>query len=775
MGKSKKQSHKPKSEDTNQEKLYLLHMDLCGPTRVTSINGKKYILVIVDDYSQFIWVKFLASKDEAPNFIIKFLKMTQVRLNMPVRDIRTDNTTKFVNQTLRSYYESVGISHETSVALWQSLPHVTPKTNPLYGEAMEKLLMSSYMTENPDISYLHVFGALYYPNNDSEDLGKLQAKAPIVIFIGYAPKKKSYRLIPNPIPQQPCIPPPRDDWDRLFQPTFDEYFNPLTTVVSPVLVADAPRAVDLADSHVSTSIDQDSLSTNSTSYGSSSNMRPIHTPFDSLGRWTKDNPIANVIGDPSCSVSTRKQLQTNAMWCYFDAFLTSVERKNFKQEMTELSWINATQEEIHEFERLQVWELVPCLDKVKIDEFGGVLKNKARLVAQGFRQEEGIDFEESFALVERIDVGIKSLLDAVGINAAQVYVNTALMKEVIENGANLPIIKVVEGVMTKMPITTAEEKAQKRLEVKARSTLMMGIPNKHQFKFNSIKDAKMLLEAVEKIFGGNAATKKTQRNLLKQQYENFTAPSSEMLDQTFDRLQKLSSAFPSKMSPFMAVEALHIGLIKTNTLIAINKERPNYALMALASLSSDSEVSNDSSYSKSCLETVKLLKSQNDQLLKDLKKSDLMVLGYKMGLDSVEERLEFYKTNESIYLEDIKTADPPFSQDRKSSYNVGSKPSFDDGKKVDEDLRKENECNDQEKEDNVNNTNNVNNVSSTVNITNTNEVNAVGENISIELSFDPNMPALEDVRTFDFSSDDEDDGVVADDAVFLDHNCKIQI
>ncbi|GJZ28919.1 hypothetical protein Tco_0573566, partial [Tanacetum coccineum] len=73
-------------------------------------------------------------------------------------------------------------------------------------------------------------------------------------------------------------------------------------------------------------------------------------------------------------------------------------------------------------------------------------------------------------------------------------------------------------------------------EVKARSTLMMGIPNEHQLKFNSIKDAKKLLEAVEKRFGGNEATKKTQRNLLKQQYENFTAPSSEMLDQTFDRL-----------------------------------------------------------------------------------------------------------------------------------------------------------------------------------------------------------------------------------------------
>ncbi|GJU42818.1 retrovirus-related pol polyprotein from transposon TNT 1-94 [Tanacetum coccineum] len=116
MGKSKKKPHKPKSEDTNQEKLYLLHMDLCGPMRVASVNGKKYILVIVDDYSRFTWVKCLRSKDEAPDFIIKFLKMIQVRLKVPVRRIRTDNGTEFVNQTLREYYEKVGISHETSVA-----------------------------------------------------------------------------------------------------------------------------------------------------------------------------------------------------------------------------------------------------------------------------------------------------------------------------------------------------------------------------------------------------------------------------------------------------------------------------------------------------------------------------------------------------------------------------------------------------------------------------------------------------------------------------------
>ncbi|GJY39038.1 integrase, catalytic region, zinc finger, CCHC-type containing protein [Tanacetum coccineum] len=118
--------------------------------------------------------------------------------------------------------------------------------------------------------------------------------------------------------------------------------------------------------------------------------------------------------DLSRSVSTRKQLQTDAMWCYFDAFLTSVEPKNLNKAMTEPSWIDAMQEEIHEFERLQVLELVSCPDKVmliklkwiykvKINEFGRVLKNKARLVAQGFRQEEGIDLKESFSPVVRIE------------------------------------------------------------------------------------------------------------------------------------------------------------------------------------------------------------------------------------------------------------------------------------------------------------------------------------------------------------------------------------
>ncbi|GJT63827.1 retrovirus-related pol polyprotein from transposon TNT 1-94 [Tanacetum coccineum] len=436
LGKIKKSSHQPKTEDTNQEKLYLLHMDLCGLMRVESINEKKYILVIVDDYSRFTWVRFLRSKDEAPDAIIKYIKNIQVCLNATVHNVRTDNRTKFVNQTLRDFYENVGISHQTSVARTPQQNDVVERRNRTLMEAARTMLIFSeahlflwaevintacytqnrslirlnyYKTpyelmhdKKPDLSFLYFFGSLCYPTNDSEDFGKLNAKADIGIFVGYAPAKKAFRiynrrtwkimenihvmfnelttmtseqfgsgpelhlmtsstsssgLVPNPILQQSCNPSNRDDWDRFKESQKTPHF------------IDDPL--------------HESLHEDSTSYGSSSNVRPSHTPFDHLGRWTKDHPIANVIGDPSLSVSTRKQLKTDAMWCYFDAFLTSIEPKNFKQAMTEPSWIDAMQEEIHKFKRLQVWELVPCPDKVM--------------------QEEGIEFKESFTLVARIE------------------------------------------------------------------------------------------------------------------------------------------------------------------------------------------------------------------------------------------------------------------------------------------------------------------------------------------------------------------------------------
>nr|GEW07189.1 retrovirus-related Pol polyprotein from transposon TNT 1-94 [Tanacetum cinerariifolium] len=388
LGQSKKSSHQPKAEGTNHEKLYLLHMDLYGPMHVERNNRKKYILVIVDDYSRFTWVRFLRSKDEALKAIIKCIKNIQDRLNATVRN---NGVVERRNRTLVEAARTMLIFSKALLFLLAEAINIACYTQNrfLIRLRYKKTPYELMHDKKPNLSFLHVFGLLCYPTNDSKDLGKLNAKADIGLRLQYiTPATSSSGLVSNPIPQQPCNPPKRDDWDRLFQPIFDEYFNPPIIAASLIPVAVAARAVEIADSQVSTSIDQDMPLSRS-----SSNVRPIHTPFESLGRWTKDHPIANVIEDPSHSVSTRKHLETDAMWCYFDAFLTSVEPKNFKQAMTEPSWIDAIQEEIHEFKRLEV----------KTDEFGGVLKNKSRLVAQVFRQEEGIDFEESFAPVTRIE------------------------------------------------------------------------------------------------------------------------------------------------------------------------------------------------------------------------------------------------------------------------------------------------------------------------------------------------------------------------------------
>nr|GEZ31747.1 hypothetical protein [Tanacetum cinerariifolium] len=113
--------------------------------------------------------------------------------------------------------------------------------------------------------------------------------------------------------------------------------------------------------------------------------------------------------------------------------------------------------------------------------------------------------------------------------------------EVILNGDSPVPTRIVEGVVQPVAPTTAEQKLARKNELKARGTLLMALPDKHQLKFNSHKDAKTLMEAIEKRFGGNTETKKVQKTLLKQQFKNFSGSSSEGLDQVHDRLQKLVS------------------------------------------------------------------------------------------------------------------------------------------------------------------------------------------------------------------------------------------
>ncbi|GKA75322.1 retrovirus-related pol polyprotein from transposon TNT 1-94, partial [Tanacetum coccineum] len=365
----------------------------------------------------------------------------------------------------------------------QWLPHVTPKNRSIvrlrHGKTPYELLHDKL----PDLSFFHVFGALFYLKNDSENLGKLQPKADIDFdeltamasehsssgpaLHEMTPATSSSGLVPNPPPSIPFVPPSRTDWDILFQLMFDELLTPLpivdypaSEVVAPIHEVVTPVPAVLIGSPSSTNVDQDAPSPSHSQTTPKTQppiipndveednhdievahmgndpyfgipileipsdqsllsdsihtiVHPDHQISEHNSKWNKDHPLENIIGELARPVSTRLQLHEQALFCYYDAFLTAVEPKTYKDALTQSCWIEAMQEELNEFERLRVWELVPrpykvmvitlkWIYKVKLDELGGILKHKARLVARGYRQEDGIDFEESFALVARL-------------------------------------------------------------------------------------------------------------------------------------------------------------------------------------------------------------------------------------------------------------------------------------------------------------------------------------------------------------------------------------
>ncbi|KAJ9559742.1 hypothetical protein OSB04_004902 [Centaurea solstitialis] len=228
MGKIKKSSHKLKVEHNTSKPLQLLHMDLCGPMRVQSINGRKYVLVIVDDFSRYTWVNFLRSKDGASDIIISFIRNVQVRLQLPVQVIRTDNGTEFKNHKLDSFLDSVGITHTFSAARTPQQNGVVERKNRTLVEAARTMLTfsklplhfwaeavaSACFTQNrslitkrfmktpyelvynrpPSIKFFRVFGCECYVKNDKDNLDKFSPKGDEGVFIGYAMDSPSYRV-----------------------------------------------------------------------------------------------------------------------------------------------------------------------------------------------------------------------------------------------------------------------------------------------------------------------------------------------------------------------------------------------------------------------------------------------------------------------------------------------------------------------------------------------------------------------------------------------------
>ncbi|GJY60752.1 retrovirus-related pol polyprotein from transposon TNT 1-94 [Tanacetum coccineum] len=384
-------------------------MDLCGPMRVESINGKKYVLVIVDDYSRYTWTHFLRSKDETPEVLIDFLTLVQRGLHAQVRIVQTDKGMEFLNKTLHAYFAKEGIRHETSTARTPEQNGVVERWNRTLVEVARTMLSAAKVPL------------------DGENLDKIKEKGDACIFVRYSTQSRAYRVFnkrtkviveaihvnfdelpqmasdhvnSDPVPQCPTTtlehdslsPGPQglenvpqtaktvttsNELDFLFSLMFDELLNGTTQVVSKssvVTIADAPNQCQ--QQHI--------IPSTSTTV-------------------TTDIPL------------TRRQLETDGEMCMFALIVSRTEPKTNKEAMADSAWIEAMQEELHQFDRLDVWELVDrplCKNvinmkwiwKNKRDEENTIIRNKARLVAKGYAQKEGIDFAESFAPVARLEV-----------------------------------------------------------------------------------------------------------------------------------------------------------------------------------------------------------------------------------------------------------------------------------------------------------------------------------------------------------------------------------
>ncbi|GKA90254.1 retrovirus-related pol polyprotein from transposon TNT 1-94 [Tanacetum coccineum] len=292
-GKSKKSSHQPKAEDTNQEKIYLLHMDLCGPMRVASINGKR------------TFDELTAMASEQFNLGHGLHSMTPATLSsglVPNLPPSAPVASPVPVAEAPAPVKSTGSPSSTTVD--QDAPY--PTTSQTTPQSQSQEIPLSAKEESHDLEFAHMSNNPYFGIPIPETVSKESSS---------------------------------------------------TDVISTTVHPDAPI-------------------------------------LEHLIKWMKDHPIQNIIGELSRHVSTRLQLHEQYLFCYYDAFLTSIEPKTYKEALTDSCWIEEMQEELNEFERLEV----------KLDKLGGILKNKARLVAHGYRQEEGIDFEESFAPVARLEV-----------------------------------------------------------------------------------------------------------------------------------------------------------------------------------------------------------------------------------------------------------------------------------------------------------------------------------------------------------------------------------
>nr|GEU96583.1 hypothetical protein [Tanacetum cinerariifolium] len=308
--------------------------------------------LLTDDYSRYTWTLFICSKDETLEVLKEFLTKIQRNLQAPVITIRTDRGTEFLNKTLNAFFKEEVIEHQTSTSRTPEQNGVVERRNRTLVETAQMMLSASKL---PLFFWAEAITTGCYTQNRS-------------IIISTHDKTENNDN--------------QAEEEHLLE---DEFTNPFCTPV---------QEVDESSSH---------------NIGNS-NVYELNQPQVFEYRWTKDHPLEQVRRNPSKPVQIRRQLATNLKMCMFALTVSTTKPKNIKEEMADSAWIEAMQEEHHQFERLQVSELVDTpfgktdirlkwLWKNKKDEDQTVIHNKARLVAKGYAQEEGIDFEESFAPV----------------------------------------------------------------------------------------------------------------------------------------------------------------------------------------------------------------------------------------------------------------------------------------------------------------------------------------------------------------------------------------
>ncbi|KAI3681369.1 hypothetical protein L6452_36163 [Arctium lappa] len=487
-GKQTKASFKSKHVSSVTSPLQLLHMDLFGPVNIQSIAGKKYTLVIVDEYSRYTWVIFLRCKSDTPEELISFVKKMEVLNNLTVRSIRSDHGTEFKNSSLNNFFENKGISHNFSSVRTPQQNGVAERRNRTIIEAARSMLSDSHLptqfwaeavntacfTQNrsliikrfgktayelfvgrkPSISFLHIFGCQCFILNNRDQLGKFDPKADDGIFLGYSSISKAYRVFnkrrqtveetihvtfdetrsanSKPIADneelnawmlshyreiepffsnhQHSDPPVADDNPNIIHPTAESNSWVSAEPLNTLLPSNLPSSENLSSESTQQLIADEPQSS------SSVNIQ-IVDPISELSnnasaqRWTKDHPIDQILGDPDAGIQTRR---SSGNICLFVNFLSLIEPKKTDDALRDPNWVSAMQEELIEFSRNKVWNLIPRpSDKTvigtkwvfrnKLDEHGTVTRNKARLVTQGYRQEEGIDYDETFAPVARLE------------------------------------------------------------------------------------------------------------------------------------------------------------------------------------------------------------------------------------------------------------------------------------------------------------------------------------------------------------------------------------